>query len=134
MNSLTYILLFLGLLLLGLASLCFLLYRRLTRLAQQLAQVQVQQDGLQQQLLISQQEIHEVRSGSIGVGNKVKGLISLIKQTEAKQELLATQDPQSRLYNQAAKLVASGSSIEDVMRECDMPKAEAELVFNLHKQ
>lgn len=134
MNNLTYIVLFLGLILLGLATLCLLLYRRLTGLAQQLAQVQVQVDGLQQKLLISQQEIHEVRSGSIGVGDKVKGLMRLIKQTEAKQDLLATQDPQSRLYNQAAKLVASGCSIEEVMRECDMPKAEAELVFNLHKQ
>ncbi|MFT6897809.1 MAG: hypothetical protein ACJA13_002220 [Paraglaciecola sp.] len=134
MNSLTYIVLFLGLLLFGVGSVCFLLYQRVTRLAQQLAQVQIQQDGLQQQLLISQQEIHEVRSGSIGVGDKVKGLMRLIKQTEAKQELLATQDPQSRLYDQAAKLVASGCSIEEVMRECDMPKAEAELVFNLHKQ
>ncbi|MFQ3220518.1 MAG: hypothetical protein ACI8R9_002126 [Paraglaciecola sp.] len=134
MNSLTYIVLFLGLLLLGLASVCYLLHQRLTGLVRQIAQVQIQQDGLQQQLLVSQQEIHEVRSGSIGVGDKVKALMRLIKQTEAKQEMLATQDPQSRLYNQAAKLVASGCSIEDVMRECDMPKAEAELVFNLHKQ
>jgi hypothetical protein len=134
MNSLTYLVLFLGLLLLGLASVCYFSHRRLTALVQQIAQVQIQQDGLQQQLLVNQQEIHEVRSGSIGVGEKVKALMRLIKQTEAKQELLATQDPQSRLYNQAAKLVASGCSIEDVMRECDMPKAEAELVFNLHKQ
>jgi hypothetical protein len=134
MNSLTYIVLFLGLLLLGLVSLCFLLYRRLMRLSQQVTQVQVQQEGLQQQLIISQQEIHEVRTGTLGVGEKVKGLIGLIKQTEAKQDLLASQDPMRRPYDQAAKLVARGSSIEDVMRECDMPKAEAELVFNLHKQ
>jgi hypothetical protein len=134
MNSLTYIVLSLGVLLLGLASVCFLLHRRVIHLVEQLAQVQAQQAGLHQQILINQQEIHEVRSGAMGVGDKVKGLVKLIKQTEAKQELLATQDPQSRLYNQAAKLVASGSSIEDVMRECDMPKAEAELVFNLHKQ
>lgn len=134
MNSLSYIVLILGVLLLGLASLVFLLSRRITRLSEQLSLLQNQQELLQQQVSISQQEIHEVRSGAIGVGDTVKGLAKLIKQTEAKQEMLATQDPQSRLYNQAAKLVASGCSIEEVMRECDMPKAEAELVFNLHKQ
>jgi peptidoglycan hydrolase CwlO-like protein len=81
-----------------------------------------------------EEELHEVRSGAIGLGDKVKELISQINATQIKQEELAAQDPQSRFYNQAAKLVSSGSSVEDVMRECDIPRAEAELLFNLHQK
>jgi hypothetical protein len=80
------------------------------------------------------EELHEIRSGNIGLGKKVKELITAIQSTQVKQDQLASQDPQSRFYNQAAKLVAGGASIEEVMRECDIPKAEAELLFSLHQK
>lgn len=86
------------------------------------------------QLKRMDEELHEIRSGNIGLGNKVKELISTIEMTQVKQEELATQDPQSRFYNQAAKLVANGATMEDVMRECDIPKAEVELLFSLHQK
>ncbi|MFT4994905.1 MAG: mRNA-degrading endonuclease RelE of RelBE toxin-antitoxin system [Paraglaciecola sp.] len=86
------------------------------------------------QLKHMDEELHEIRSGNMGIGVKVQELISAIKLTQVKQEALAEQDPQSRFYNQAAKLVAGGATIEDVMRECDIPKAEAELLFSLHQK
>jgi uncharacterized protein YneF (UPF0154 family) len=88
----------------------------------------------EQQIKRMDEELHEIRSGNIGLGNKVKELISVIQTTQVKQEELAHQDPQSRFYNQATKLVANGATMEDVMRECDIPKAEAELLFSLHQK
>lgn len=88
----------------------------------------------QHQLKRMDEELHEIRCGNIGIGDKVKELICAIELTQVKQEELAEQDPQSRFYNQAAKLVAAGATIEDVMRECDIPKAEAELLFSLHQK
>lgn len=110
------------------------LVKRIALLKEQNEQQQKQLTSLEEQLLANQQELQEVRVGSIGMGDKIKGLVSAVKQTVSQQEQLANQDPQSRLYQQAAKLVASGYSVEDLMRECDMPKAEAELIYNLHKQ
>ncbi|QHJ13622.1 hypothetical protein FX988_03888 [Paraglaciecola mesophila] len=110
------------------------LVKRIARLTEQNVQQQKQLATLEEQLLANQQELQEVRVGSIGMGDKIKALVSAVKQTVSQQEQLASQDPQSRLYQQAAKLVASGYSVEDLMRECDMPKAEAELIYNLHKQ
>ena len=84
--------------------------------------------------------LHEVRTGAFGLGGRLKTLESEIKsiqqrQTELinKQADLEQQEVSSPMYTRAAKLVASGASIEDIMEECDLPRAEAELLIALHR-
>jgi hypothetical protein len=80
--------------------------------------------------------LHEIRSGNYGVSGRVKELVQQVDNLQATQqglvEKLVEQDPQSRFYSKGAKLISQGASLEDVIRECDMPAAEAELLFNLH--
>jgi len=82
--------------------------------------------------------LHEIRSGNYGVGSRVKELVQQVDNLQSAQqslvEKLVEQDPQSRFYSKGAKLISQGASLEDVMRECDMPAAEAELLFNLHNR
>jgi uncharacterized protein YoxC len=82
------------------------------------------------------EETHEIRSGNYGVINRVKELVQQVDSLQSAQqnlvENLVEQDPQSRFYSKGVKLISQGASLEDVMRECDMPAAEAELLFNLH--
>ena len=47
---------------------------------------------------------------------------------------LEQQDPTNKVYNRAAQLVAQGVTIEELMQECDLPRAEAQLLFDLHKK
>ena len=79
-------------------------------------------------------ELHEIRSGNQALGKKVKELIVTINGLDDKQQLLADQDPQSRFYHKGAKLIAAGATLDEVMRECDLPRAEAELLFSLHQR
>ena len=78
------------------------------------------------------EEIHEIRSGNYGVINRVKELVQQVDNLQSAQQNLVEQDSQSRFYSKGAKLISQGASLEDVMRECDMPVAEAELLFSLH--
>jgi predicted PurR-regulated permease PerM len=84
------------------------------------------------------EETHEIRSGNYGVISRVKELVQQVDDLQTAQqnlvENLVEQDPQSRFYSKGAKLISQGASLEDVMRECDMPAAEAELLFNLHNK
>lgn len=52
---------------------------------------------------------------------------------EQKLQQLSEQDPGAKLYQRAAKLVASGASIEEIMQECDLPRAEAELLAAMRR-
>jgi hypothetical protein len=77
-------------------------------------------------------EIHEIHSGNKGLIKRVKGLVVQIEQLQFAHQNLIERDPQSRFYNKGVKLISQGASLEEVIRECDMPAAEAELLFNLH--
>lgn len=61
---------------------------------------------------------------------------TLQQQVEQNSELiiqLQQQQPEDKLYSRALKLVALGADVEEVMRECDMPRVEVELLFSIHQ-
>ncbi|WP_233267411.1 DUF2802 domain-containing protein [Paraglaciecola sp. L3A3] len=77
-------------------------------------------------------ELHEVRTGNYGLVNRLKELELQVKELQQTQQTFVEQDPQSRFYNKGVKLISQGASIEEVVQECEIPLAEAELLFNLH--
>lgn len=96
-------------------------------------QLQAQVHAYQNEISAMEESVSEIRAGSLGVGAKVRQLDSTLQDAIAKQESLLEQDPNSRLYVTAAKLISTGATIEEVMKECELPRAEAELLFSIHK-
>jgi hypothetical protein len=80
------------------------------------------------------QQFVELHSGNIGMGKKIQQLESKIIKTQENQQNLVAQAPENRLYTRATKMVELGASIEELMAECELPRAEAELLLNLHKK
>lgn len=115
--------------------------RKVEALKKIIAEQQRQMDGLRA-------EMHEVRSGAIGVGQRIQALESHVQhvkghmqtvegqlsETIERQEELVNLEPESKLYSRAMKMVSLGAGIEEVMQECELPRAEAELLVNLHKK
>ncbi|MGM0526399.1 MAG: DUF2802 domain-containing protein [Pseudomonadota bacterium] len=64
---------------------------------------------------------------------QVKQLTEEQHALQQKFEQLSQQDPGAKLYQRAAKLVAGGASVEEIMQECDLPRAEAELIAAMRK-
>ncbi|GIU38675.1 DUF2802 domain-containing protein [Shewanella schlegeliana] len=77
-------------------------------------------------------ELQELRSGTIGVGRRMLELENKLSKQDAKLEESSQQDPQARLYSRAMKMVALGAGVEELIEECELPKAEAELLIRLH--
>lgn len=115
--------------------------QQIKQLAQRIAEIPTQQ-------LDHSSEIEELRSGVIGVGQRILQLEHILQTIERNQQALASEleqvtehqqkiqlfDPDSRLYSRAVKMVQLGAGLEEVMRECELPRAEAELLINLHRQ
>ncbi|GAB5380263.1 MAG: DUF2802 domain-containing protein [Aliiglaciecola sp.] len=78
-----------------------------------------------------QEELNEVRSGAIGLSNKVKELVVNVIGLSDKLNEIEYLDPETRLYAQATKMVESGATLEELMEECDLPRAEAELLMSV---
>ena len=108
---------------------------------QNLEQLRQQVESQAHQLKRSQQDIEELRTTVIGVGQRVLSLESHLGQGMQQVAELAEQqkslhlfDPESKIYSRAMKMVHMGASLDEIMLECELPQAEAELLFNLHKQ
>ncbi len=79
----------------------------------------------------ARKQLNELHNAALGSGQRLseleKGILSLAE----RQQELVLQDPDSRLYSRAARMVELGAGVEEVMAECEIPKAEAELLISL---
>ncbi|MCC4263155.1 DUF2802 domain-containing protein [Oceanimonas baumannii] len=79
-------------------------------------------------------QLEELQTANIGMGKKLNELGRYLAALREQQQELALKDPQSKLYSRAARMVQLGADVEEIMAECDMPRAEAELLLSLHRQ
>ena len=93
-------------------------------------------------------ELDELRGGIIGVGQRVLQLETAWQRSQQDLQMVANEieqisehqqkmqlfNPESKLYNRAMKMVQLGAGLEEIMLECELPRAEAELLLNLHRQ
>ena len=76
-------------------------------------------------------QLNELHTSTLGVGQKLGQLAKEIVSVEERQQEMVLQDPDGRLYSRAARMVELGADIDEVMAECEIPKAEAELLISL---
>lgn len=79
-------------------------------------------------------QIEELQAANIGMGNKVGQLYQQQSKLSEQQQELALKDPQGKLYSRATRMVQLGADIDEIMAECEMPRAEAELLISLHRK
>ncbi|SNY56187.1 Protein of unknown function [Arsukibacterium tuosuense] len=130
-----------------LVLLFWLLLKQRSSGGEQLAILQRQLEQNNQQLSSAQSETEELRAGIIGVGQRVLTLDQRVLTLEnelqqlqgacaelaEQQQALSLTDPESKIYTRAMKMVQLGADLDEIMRECELPRAEAELLFNLHQ-
>jgi hypothetical protein len=124
----------------------FVLWQHKIQREERIAQSLQHQLALEQLRLLTA-ELEEIRAGLIGIGQRVIKLeqqqqlfsnqLAEVAENQAQiaeqQQKIDMFDPDSKLYNRAMKMVQLGAPLEEVMRECELPRAEAELLYNLHK-
>ena len=103
---------------------CSQLQAQMTQLHQATSQ---QHEQLQQEIIELDQVSKQLEIRIKNTNEQNKQLSELINQIQSQQ-------PENRLYSRASKLVALGADIDEVMRECDIPRAEAELLISIHKK
>ncbi|MDF2153756.1 DUF2802 domain-containing protein [Vibrio sp. CAU 1672] len=103
------------------------LQKQLDRQRAQQRQAEKETQSLNKQLL-------EVRSVVIGLGQKVTEQQDIIQHLSERIRELEHADTDGRLYSRATKMVQLGADINELIEECELPKAEAELMLSLQKK
>ncbi|MBR9727352.1 DUF2802 domain-containing protein [Shewanella intestini] len=123
---------------LGFVIVCFVLilflHRQLKKLKNKVEALTVLLKESDRQRETVKRELQELRSGTIGMGRRVVEIEKKISQQSEKLEEASQQDPQAKLYSRALKMVGLGAGVEELVAECELPKAEAELIIRLHRK
>ncbi|WP_192992784.1 DUF2802 domain-containing protein [Pseudoalteromonas citrea] len=86
------------------------------------------------QTAILRSEIAELRSGLMSIGQRLVACENYAKDIAQQQAAQKYDDPDAKIYSRAVKMVELGADIEEIMRECELPRAEAELLMSLHNK
>jgi hypothetical protein len=79
-------------------------------------------------------QLLEVRSVLVGLGQKASEQEEIIVHLTERILELENVDNDGRLYTRANKMVRLGADINELIEECELPKAEAELMLSLQKK
>ncbi len=79
-------------------------------------------------------EFNELRSGELALVRRVALLEQALAELAQRQVETEVLDPERKLYSRAVRMVELGADLDEVMQECELPRAEAELIVNLHRQ
>lgn len=66
--------------------------------------------------------------------HRIKLLQESLKIQKEALEVVQSQQPEDKLYSRALKLVKLGADVEEIIRECDIPRAEAEMLLAVHNK
>ncbi|EGR4060394.1 flagellar transcriptional regulator FlrD [Vibrio cholerae] len=90
--------------------------------------------NLDRELQKSNKQLLEVRSVMVGLGQKVSEQQDIIRHLNERLLELENIDADARLYTRASKMVQLGADLNELIQECELPKAEAELMMSLQNK
>ncbi len=93
-----------------------------------------QNRALDKELQKASKQLLEVRSVVVGLGQRVSEQQDLIQHLNERITELEQADNDGRLYSRASKMVQLGADVNELIQECELPKAEAELMMSLQKK
>ena len=101
-------------------------------------ELQAQNNKMQHQLdavTISSSNLSlEANQVSQQLEHRIKALQS--QMLEQEQKLVQWQENQSqdKFYNRAFKLAAKGADVDEIIKECELPRAEVEMLLSVYQQ
>ncbi|MGO1295823.1 MAG: DUF2802 domain-containing protein [Vibrio sp.] len=90
--------------------------------------------ALDKELNKSNKQLLEVRSVVVGLGQRVSEQKDIIAHLNERLNELEHEDTDGRLYSRASKMVKLGADLDELISECELPKAEAELMMSLQNK
>ncbi|MFP3516644.1 DUF2802 domain-containing protein [Pseudomonas sp. SIMBA_077] len=109
----------------------FVLYVRKQRVvATQQAAADAQRDRRLKEL---SRRLDTYQNGNVQMGEELHEMRSVVAPLPEKLTRLEQRDPTSLSFDQAARLVGMGASIDELTQSCGLTQAEAELMSKMHK-
>jgi len=100
--------------------------------------IQIDKEALNQQLEQLKKQIELKATEDIQVSKQMEHRVKVLSESQdqfnSALEQLQAQQPQDKLYTRAYKLAALGADTEEIMTECELPRAEVEMLLSVYHQ
>ncbi len=90
-------------------------------------------DSLRGRFAEAEEQLSMLNDTGIGVGRRVLAMDRRLKLAERRQQEMDATDPQRITYNEAMKLLSLGAEVNDLIANCGLSRAEAELMSALYQ-
>ncbi|XQW85864.1 DUF2802 domain-containing protein [Thalassotalea piscium] len=101
-------------------------------------QLQLSLSDVQKQLILLNETLNAQQTENEQVSKQLEHRIQTVnlqlKKHKEQIEEVKLQQPEDKLYSRAQKLVSLGADVAELMAECDLPQAEAEMLVTLHQR
>jgi len=104
--------------------------KRQRELASQQAQGDARRDRRLKEL---SRRLDTYQNGNVQMGEELHEMRSVVAPLPEKLTRLEQRDPTSLSFDQAARLVGMGASVDELTQSCGLTQAEAELMSKMHK-
>ena len=93
---------------------------------------------VQQEFDVMAESSDQLAAENAQVSKRLEHRIKNLQHQAIEQQQLLTQwqesQGQDKFYNRAFKLAAKGADIEEIMSECELPRAEVEMLLSVYQQ
>ena len=103
-------------------------------MAEMKSTIDKQKISLQQTSLVNEKKSLETEQILKQLEYRIKSQQDNHNVVEDRLQHLIEQQPEDKLYSRAFKLASLGADIEEIIAECDLPRAEAEMLLSVYKQ
>lgn len=84
-------------------------------------------------LSVLMQDIKNMGDVTIDIGEQVNKISSQVHHLDARQDEIDLNEQTEKPIQQAIALIEKGADIDEIMKNCKLSQAEAELLFHLHR-
>ncbi|MFD2168179.1 DUF2802 domain-containing protein [Thalassotalea euphylliae] len=98
------------------------------------ASVKTLSDKLEQHKSAQQDSQLENDQVSRQLEHRIKQLQSSFEHITSQIKSLQEEQPQDKLYSRAYKLAGLGADVEEIMKECELPRAEVEMLLAIYRK
>ena len=79
------------------------------------------------------QDMQSVSSATVGISQKVNKISDRVQNLDVRQDEIDIRDQSKKPIQQAIALINKGASVDEIMQNCQLSKAEAELLIHIHR-
>ena len=101
-------------------------------------ELQTLNQKLQQDFDLMAESSERLAAENAQVSQQLEHRIKKLQQQAIEQQQIFTQwqesQGQDKFYNRAFKLAEKGADIEEIMSECELPRAEVEMLLSVYQQ